>query len=76
MGFEEWWEKEWTPTSQPAVFDLAMKEIAAKAYRAGLLHAAEQDEKVATQHEQIEAGNSSILRYSAIIHREAAEELK
>ena len=26
--FETWWNSYWTPTGQPPVFDLAMKEIA------------------------------------------------
>jgi hypothetical protein len=27
-SFETWWASYWTPTGQPPVFDLAMKEIA------------------------------------------------
>ena len=35
-NFDKYWKDNWIPTNQPAVFDLAMREIAEKAYHAGV----------------------------------------
>jgi hypothetical protein len=36
ISFEEYWSKNWAPTSQPAAFELAMREIAFKAWNAAI----------------------------------------
>lgn len=36
MTFDEYWQQNWTPTSMPGVFDVAMREIAEKAWNAGV----------------------------------------
>jgi len=35
MTFDEYWQQNWKPTSMPGVFDVAMREIAEKAWNAG-----------------------------------------
>lgn len=36
MNFEDYWERVWVPSGMPMAFDLAMKEIAEKAWNAAL----------------------------------------
>jgi len=78
MEFEIWFKQESGWYEEGFAIDYLSKEfnLAKAAYRAGLLHAAEQDDGISKQNEHFEQGYSAAYRYSAICHREAANDLK
>lgn len=71
MKFEEWFDKQQYGISRYCFEYSAMKA----AYRAGLLHAAEQDDKEANKYVEASDGRSW-LSDSAAMHRQSAEEVK
>jgi hypothetical protein len=75
MGFEEYWKNKCLGLSPSLEF--AMKVIAKDAWRGGLLHAAEQDKKLADNAADNEWYESNIaFSGSAKAHEQAAHELK
>ena len=75
MEFEEWLKKEGPILARLGALPVELKQMKA-AYRAGLLHAAEQDEGIAKQNKDLPITCPRAYEYSAIFHREAANDLK
>jgi hypothetical protein len=79
MGFEEIWKEFSTHKGVEMVDHLIDRTDAEKiwdvAYRAGLLHAAEQDKKTANEFDMSES-TSFAYKNSAAMHEQVAEELK
>ena len=69
MSFEEWWDKEGRQVSR-MIGPLTAEDFAKACYRAGLLHAAEEDEN------QFKKTTLGVLLESATMHRQAASEVK
>ena len=70
MEFRKWWD------SLPNHIPKHAIDIARMGYCAGLLHAAEQDEGIAKQNKDLPMTCPRAYEYSAIFHREAANDLK
>ena len=78
MEFEEYWKETWMDFLETAH---DVKRIARGAYRAGLLHAAEQDREESGKYDGKYATSSQIessltLLKSASSHEQAANDLK
>ena len=73
MSFEEWWKLKWIAIDFPDSKD-ELEELIKSAYRAGLLHAAEQDLTQAGIGDDL--GQEHTFETSAAMHRQAASEVK
>ena len=79
MSFDEWWKLKWVAIDFPDSKE-ELEEVVKAAYRAGLLHAAEQDEKEKDKHgfgsDEHDGGVYQGFEDSAAMHRQAASEVK
>ena len=75
MEFGDYWKEAWLEMDFPETAH-DVERIVRAAYRAGLLHAAEQDDGIAKQNKDLPMTCPRAYEYSAICHREAASDLK
>ena len=74
MEFPEYWKDAWIEMDFPETAH-DVERIVRDAFRAGLLHAAEQDREAGDERE-FNNPNAGIFYISAAMHRQAAEKLK